>query len=51
MLLLVPLLCLRGVGDVVRCDLDLVEDVPGVIPPGEFGVVGHGLLDQDCLGY
>ena len=23
--------------DCVRCDFSMVEDTPGVIPPGEFG--------------
>ena len=33
--------------DCVRCDLDMVEDTPGVIPPGEFGGEGYSLVDEE----
>ena len=39
-----------GGGGFVGCDVDMGEDMPGVIPPGEFGCAGYGLLDQECLG-
>ena len=39
-----------GVVDCVRCDLDMVEDTPGIIPPGEFGGEGNCLVDEDGFG-
>ena len=46
-----PLLCRGGgVGDIIGCEVDLGEDTPGIIRPGEFGCGGYGLLDQECFG-
>ena len=39
-----------GVVDCVRCDLYVVEDMPGVVPPGEFGGEGYSLLNEEGFG-
>ena len=39
-----------GVVDCVRCDLYVVEDMPSIVPPGEFGGEGYSILNEEGFG-